>query len=152
MGRYDVWTSCGGCRQCTSSPSLKANLKIPEFGFLARAKDSTLERPSFRKLQALRFLMHADTRSSDETYARAKDVSHARARIERASSGDFQHPVLFAFLQTAQARKSTLERPHCFDKLARAKKATLERDPCFLKILKSVLKCIFASSFHSRHS
>ncbi|GMQ01091.1 hypothetical protein CsSME_00047864 [Camellia sinensis var. sinensis] len=96
------------CRQCFRSNAkeigfIKVNLEISEFGFLARAKDSTLERLSFR------------------TYARARIVSYARASVERASSGDFQHPTLFAFLQTAQARKFTLERPHCFDKLARAR-------------------------------
>ena len=65
--------------------------------------------------------------SSEGVYARATPLFwQARSSeelcltLERASSGDFQHPALFAFLQTARARKSTLERPLCFGKLARA--------------------------------
>ena len=85
---FKCWVSC-----------LETNLKIPVFGFPARAKDSTRERPSWvqssarakewwleRKLQALRFLVHADARSSEVTYARARTVPHARASVERASS------------------------------------------------------------------
>lgn len=54
-------------------------------------------------------------------------VSHARASIERG----FSTTSTFAFLQTARARKSTLEQPLCFGKLAQAREATLERDPYF---------------------
>ena len=72
--------------------------------------------------------------------------------LERASSGEFQQPVLFILLQIARARKSTLEQPLSFGKFALAKESTLERDLCFQQVLKNVVKSIFASSFHPRHS
>ena len=75
-------------------------------------------------------------------------VSYARASIER----EISTTSTFAFLQTAWAKESTLERPLCFAKLARAKKASLERDSCFQQVLKNIFQGIFASSFHLRHS
>ena len=81
----------------------EANLEIPDFGFLARAKDSSLERPSFvqssarankwwleRKFQALRILVHADARSCEGTYAWAKplilEARSSEGRLARARS------------------------------------------------------------------
>ena len=48
----------------------------------ARATECWLE----RELQALRFLVHTNTRSNERTYARARTVSHARASVERRFS------------------------------------------------------------------
>ncbi|GMP79568.1 hypothetical protein CsSME_00035056 [Camellia sinensis var. sinensis] len=115
---------------------------LPCFQNLASSLEQRIPRSSDHRLFRATLERRNDARSSDETYARAKScVSRSnehRAGIERKIS--------------TTTKKSTLERPLCFDKLTRAKKATLERDPYFQQVLKNIFQGILASSFHPRHS
>ncbi|GMP31371.1 hypothetical protein CsSME_00005609 [Camellia sinensis var. sinensis] len=64
-------------------------------------------------------VIHKSARAGETTLERDSE-SHARAGVERPSSVKIMHPVLLSILQSARARKFTLERSFNICMLARA--------------------------------
>ena len=115
----NAWFELG--RQIWKFQNLASTLERPSFLLSsARAREWWLE----RKFQALRILVHADARSSERTYARARTVSHARTSIERG----FSTSSTFCIFTDRSSEEVHARATPLFWK------ATLERDPCFSKI------------------
>ena len=124
------------------------------FGFLARAKDSSLERPSFvqssarakkwwleRKFQALRILVRAGVRSSEETYARAKSCV-SRSSEHRAEKINNQ----YFFILTDRSSEVSLARANPLILQARSSEGSLTRArPLFSATFE---KCFLSTSLH----